>query len=157
MTQVNNNIGIVGKTITDILPVVNEGFNWELVKERFDPDPVGKAMSLHFTEDDGKEPIEEIYLGIAQGEGGEPRLVVLDSLGPNWEYLGSVVTYQDYGLKILDPDNPMTADEARYAHGGVKIQAGEGQSREKTWMVVSKVLDIMLKSHVYSDSGEGDE
>lgn len=152
MSEHETEIGIVGQTVKDILPMVNEGFNWEVVKNRFDPDPVGKAMSLHFTDEQGKEPVEKIHLGIAQGEDGEPELVFLENVGPEWGYLGVVTTYQDFGIKILDPNNPMDAERARYQHRGIKVSTPEGTSTERTWMVVSKVLDIMLESHVHKQA-----
>lgn len=157
MSKSGNGIGIVGQTIKDLLPTVNEGFNWDVVKNRFDPDPIGKAMSLHFTEESGEQPIEEIYLGIAEGAGGEPELVVLDGVGDGWDYLGAVITYQDYGLNILDPNSDMDATIARYSHGGVRIEAGEGKSKEQVWMVVSKVLDIMLESHIHVGASGGSD
>ncbi len=151
MSQSEPQIGIVGQTIKDLLPTVNEGFKWEIIENRYDEDPVGVAMSLHFTNEDGDEPIEEIYLGIGEG----PRIVLLDTMDEEaWDYLGAVVTYQDYGIRILDPDDPMTPDRARYQHSGITIHPAAEQSKERTWMVISNVLDIMLESVVYQNGHE---
>lgn len=147
MTNGEPAIGIVGQTIEDLLPVVNGGFNWDIIEKRYDENPAGTAMSLHFTNEDGNEPIEEIYLGIAEG----PRIALLDSLDGSWDYLGAVVTYQDYGLRILDPDDPMTPDRARYQHSGISIHPAQNKSKERTWMVISNVLDIMLESVIYQN------
>jgi hypothetical protein len=43
----------------------------------------------------------------------------------------------------------MDPDRARYQHAGVTIHPGPDKSRERTWLVVSNVLDIMLDSVVY--------
>jgi hypothetical protein len=149
--------GIVTETVKDLLPIVNGGFNWEIIEERYDADPSGTAMSLHFTNEDGQEPVEEIVLGIADG----PEIVVLDELTDEWDWIGAIVTYQDFGLRILDPDDPMTPDKARYQHRGITIQPGNDKSRERTWLVVSNVLDIMLESVVFqqeqADAAEAEE
>ncbi len=92
--------GIVTDTIKDLLPTVNAGFNWDIVRERYDRNPEGTAMSLHFTDDSGEEPVEEVLLGIADG----PKLVVLDEYTEEWDYLGAIVMYQKHGIRILDPD-----------------------------------------------------
>lgn len=138
-------LGIVGHTIKDLLPTVNEGFNWEIIRERYDKNPVGTAMSLHFTGEAGEEAVEEIYLGIAEG----PRIIILPGVGDEWDYIGAIITYQDYGLRILDPDDPMDPDRARYQHAGIRIDSPPGKSRERAWYVISNVLDIMLETLVY--------
>lgn len=148
MSENTTELGIVGSTIQDLLPTVNEGFNWDIIKKRYDSDPVGVAMSLHFTDEEGAEPIEEIYLGIGEG----PRIVLIDELDETWDYLGAVVTYQDFGLRILDPDDDMTPDRARYQHSGITIHPAEDESKERTWMVISNVLDIMLESVIYQNN-----
>lgn len=145
MSAPETDIGIVGQTIKDLLPTVNQGFNWDIITERYDEDPVGTAMSLHFTGEKGEEAIEEVMLGISEG----PRIVILEELTPKWDYIGAIVTYQDYGLRILDVDDPMTPDRARYQHGGVTIHPAEDESRERVWLVTSNVLDIMLESLVW--------
>ena len=144
--------GIVTDTIKDLLPTVNAGFNWDIVRKRYDRNPEGTAMSLHFTDDSGDEPVEEVLLGIAD----DPKLVVLDQYTDDWDYLGAIVMYQKHGIRILDPDDPMNADAARYQHGSVTIRPGEDKSRERTWMAVSKILDIMLESVIHSD-GDDDQ
>lgn len=144
--------GIVTDTIKDLLGTVNAGFNWDIVRERYDRNPEGTAMSLHFTDDSGEEPVEEVLLGISDG----PELIVLDEYTEEWDYLGAIVMYQKHGIRILDPDDPMNADKARYQEGSVTIQPGEGKSRERTWMAVSKILDIMLESVVHSNDGGDD-
>jgi hypothetical protein len=146
MSQSADDLGLVGQTIKDLLPTVNEGFNWDIIENRYDEDPVGTAMSLHFTDGSGEEALEDIYLGIAQG----PQIVILPGVDENWDYIGAVVTYQDFGMRILDPDDEMTPDRARYQHGGVTINSPEEKSRERTWMVISNVLDIMLESLIYN-------
>lgn len=143
--------GIVTQTITDLLDTVNAGFNWNIIEERYDENPVGTAMSLHFTDESGEEAVEEVTLGIAEG----PKIVVLGQLTDEWDYIGAIVTYQDFGLRMLDPDDPMTPDRARYQHAGVTIHPGEGKSRERTWLVVSNVLDIMLESVIYEAQTDG--
>lgn len=145
MSHEPQEFGLVGQTINDLLPTVNRGFNWDIIENRYDENPVGTAMSLHFTDEGGEESVEDIYLGIAQG----PQIVTLPGVDDQWEYIGAIVTYQDFGLRILDPDDDMTPDKARYQHGGVTIESPEGQSRERTWLVVSNVLDIMLDSLIY--------
>lgn len=156
MSQQQSGIGIVGQTVKDLLPMVNEGFNWEIIENRYDETPVGTAMSLHFTEESGDDSVEDLYLGIAEG----PRIVTLDGIGDEWDYIGAVVTYQDFGIRILDPDDEMTPDRARYQYGGVTINPAEGHSRERTWMVISNVLDIMLESVIHKEkqqSNGGDD
>lgn len=156
MSNADDDLGLVGQTIKDLLPTVNEGFNWSIIEDRYDEDPVGTAMSLHFTDEGGEEAVEEIFLGIAQG----PRIVVLPGVDDQWDYLGAIVTYQDFGLRMLDPDDKMTPDRARYQHGSVTIRAADGKSRERVWMVISNVLDIMLESVIYqrqtSDEAEAE-
>lgn len=147
MSQQEPELGLVGTTVKDLLPTVNEGFNWDLLKRRYDSNPAGSAMSLHFTAEDGEESLEDVYLGIAEG----PRLVVLPGVTEDWDYLGAIITYQDYGMRMLDPEDSMTPDRARYQHGGVTIQPAEEKSRERLWLVTSKVLDIMLESVVHNN------
>lgn len=148
MSTNQTQLGIVGQTIKDLLGVVNSGFNWDIIEDRYDEDPENVAMSLHFTNEEGQEPVEEIYLAIDEG----PSIVVLDTLNDSFDYLGAVVTYQDFGLRILDPDDDMTPDRARYQHSGITIHPAEGVSKERTWMVISNVLDIMLESVVYQQT-----
>lgn len=145
MTEDRNNIQIVGQTIQDLLPVVNAGFNWSLIERLYDDQPVGTAMSLHFTDETGEESVEDLYLAIEDG----PSVAVVPNVTEAHDYIGAVVMYQDYGLRMLDPDDPMTPDRARYHHRGVTIQPAEGKSRERTWMVISNVLDVMLESVIY--------
>lgn len=145
MSQSHDDLGLVGQTIKDLLGTVNDGFNWDIIENRYDENPVGTAMSLHFTDESGGEALEDIYLGIAPG----PQIVLLPGVDDQWDYIGAVVTYQDYGLRLLDPDDDMTPDKARYQEGGVTIHSPEGKIRERTWMVVSNVLDIMLESVIY--------
>lgn len=152
MTGGGTNIGVVGQTVADLLPTVNEGFNWDIIKNRYDESPVGTAMSLHFTDETGEQSVEDIYLGISDG----PEIVVLEEMDDSWDYIGAIITYQDFGMRLLDPDDPMTPDRARYQHGGVTIQASEGHSRERTWMVISNVLNIMLESLVYNRENKAD-
>lgn len=153
MSQQEPDLGLVGMTIRDLLPMVNEGFRWDLITEQYDEDPVGTAMSLHFTDEDGDDAIEEIFLGIAPG----PKLVVLPAINEEWDYLGAIVTYQDFGMRMLDPDDDMTPDRARYQHGGITIRAAEGESRERVWMVTSNVLDTMLESLIYQRNQKNGE
>jgi hypothetical protein len=152
MEDNETNIGLVGQTIKDLLPTVNEGFNWEIVKRRYDSDPVGTAMSLYFTEELGKDPEEQVHLGIADG----PEIVVLDAVDEEWDHIGSVVTYQDYGMKILDPDHPMDPTTARYQHAGVAIHPTGDESRERVWMVVSNVLEIILESVIHAQKTQAE-
>lgn len=145
MSQHTTELGVVGQTIQDLLPALNQGFNWDLIKRRYDDHPEGTAMSLHFTADDGEEPVEEVYLGIAEG----PRIVILDQIDDRWDYIGAVVTYQDFGMRILDPEDPMDPDRARYQHRGVQIHPAEDESRERVWLVVSNVLEVMLETVIH--------
>lgn len=151
MSNTQQGLGMVGRAIEDLLPVVNQGFNWNIIKERYDEDPVGTAMSLHLTDESGEDSIEDVFLGIATG----PQIVMLSEISDDWDYIGAVVTYQDYGLRILDPDDEMTPDKARYQHAGVTIEPGEGKSRERTWLVVSNVLDILLETVVWQQKQNG--
>jgi hypothetical protein len=152
MTENTTTLGIVGQTMKDLLPRVNAGFNWSIIRERYDESPVGTAMSVHLTDESGEESIEQVMLGIVEG----PRIVILDELTPEWEYIGAIVTYQDYGLRILDVDDPMTPDKARYQHGGVSIHPADGESRERVWLVTSNVLDIMLETLVWQQQQAAD-
>lgn len=151
MSTNQTQLGIVGQTIKDLLPIVNSGFNWDIIEKRYDENPVGLVMSLHFTTEQGDEPVEEIYLAITEG----PEIEVLQQVDSSADYLGAVVTYQDFGLRILDPDDEMTPDRARYQHKGITIHPAEGVSKERTWMVISNVLDIMLESVLYQQ-GQSD-
>lgn len=153
MSAQESEIGLVGSTIRDLLPTVNEGFNWDIVKDRFDENPVGTAMSLHFTDESGETAIEQVHLGIVEG----PKIVVLDRVDESWDYLGAIVTYQNFGLRILDPEDEMTPSKARYQHRGVTIHPAENESRTRVWLVVSKVLDVLLESVIYeSNQSEND-
>lgn len=145
MSGRETNIGLVGETVRDLLPTVNTGFDWDVIKSRYDNSPEGKAMSLHFTDDSGNNNVEDVHLGIAEG----PEVVVLDKLTDEWDYIGAIVTYQDFGLRMLNPDDPMTPNRARFQHGGVSIHEADGESRERVWMVTSNVLDIMLESVIH--------
>lgn len=145
MSQTESAEGIVTQTIRDLLPVVNEGFDSAVLVERYDEDPAGTAMSVHFTDKSGENEVEVITLGVTDAL----ELEVLPRLTDEWEYIGAIVMYQDHGLRILDPDSKMTPDRARYQYGGVTIRPSEGNSRERTWLVVSNVLDIILESVVY--------
>lgn len=155
MNQYETELGLVGGTVRDLLPTVNRGFNWDIIRDRYDESPVGTAMSIYFTDEDGGEPVEKVHLAITDG----PEIVVLQQLDDRWDYIGAIVTYQDFGLRILDPEDPMTPDRARYQHAGVTIQPAEGESRERVWLVVSNVLEIMLESIIYEQQrdGEGQE
>lgn len=152
MSETETTLGIVGQTIKDLLPLVNQGFNWSIIEERYDEAPVGTAMSVHLTDQSGEEAIEQVMLGIAEG----PRIVILEQLQPKWDYIGAIVTYQDYGLRILDVDDPMTPDKARYQHGGVTMHPAEDESRERVWLVTSNVLNIMLETLVWQQQQAGD-
>lgn len=145
--------GVVAQTVADLLDTVNEGFNWDVIYERYDSQPVGTSMSLHFTDEAGETVIEQVHLGIAEG----PRLVVLDEIGDRWDHLGDIVTYQSFGLRILDPDDPMTAEKARYQHGGVSIHPAGGEIKERVWLVTSKVLDVMLETIIHRKEQMGGE
>lgn len=138
-------LGPVGGIIADLLPHVNAGFNWDIIKNRYDNNPVGTAMSLHLTDESGEDALEDIYLGIAEG----PQIVILPEVDDSWDYIGAIVTYQDTGRRILDPDDEMDPDRARFQHGHITIRASEGHSRERVWMVISNVLEIMLESLVF--------
>lgn len=156
MSGRETNIGLVGETVRDLLPTVNSGFDWEIIKKRYDSDPTGKAMSLHFTDKTGENNVEDVHLGIAEG----PKIIVLDELTDDWHYLGAIVTYQDYGVRMLNPEDDMTPSRARFQHGGVSIHPAGDESRERVWMVTKNVLDIMLESVIYAaNSGNegGDE
>lgn len=146
--QYTTDIDIVGNAIQELLPTLNEGFNWDMVIEQYDEDPVGMAMGVFFTDQSGQEPVERVFLGVSEG----PKIVMLDGLDERWEYIGSIVTYQNYGLRILDPDDDMTPDRARYQYGGVSIHPESGHSRERVWMVISNVLEVMLESIVYQQN-----
>lgn len=145
MSETQDQPGLVEQTIRDLLPILNEGFNWELVTTRYDNDPTETALAIQFTDETGKEPVEQILLGVAEG----PRITILDGVPEDYKYLGSIVTYQDYGLRILDPQDPMDPDRARYSHNGVNIEAAEGESRERLWLVGSNVLETMLESVIW--------
>lgn len=154
MTEQTTTMGFVGETIKELLPAVNNGFDWDFIKDHYDEEPVGTAMSLHFTDEEGEETAEELYLGIAEG----PQIIVLDQLTADWDYLGAIVTRQESGARILDPKDPMTPDRARYTHRDVAIQPSEAESRERVWMVVSNVLEAMLESLIYqNDEDSGSE
>jgi hypothetical protein len=150
MSQEQPDMGLVGQTIAGLLGTVNEGFDWDVIERRYDEDPVGTAMALHFTDEDGEDAV---LLGIADG----PRIVMLDELTDEWEYIGAIVTYQRFGLRILDPIDDMTPDKARYQHRGVTIYPGEEESRERVWLVVSNVLDIMLETVIYKANQQAEE
>lgn len=145
MSADDTELGLVAQTIRDLLPAVNKGFNWEIIENRYDEDPVGTAMSLHFTDESGENAVEEVVLGIAEG----PRIVFLNGLTDEWDYIGAIVTYQNYGIRMLDPDDAMTPKRARYQHGGITIHPSGNESRERVWLVVSNVLDIMLETVIY--------
>lgn len=152
MSEYETRLGIVGNTIVDLLPTVNEGFNWETIEERYDENPVGTAMSLHFTDEEGGESSEDVHLAIAEG----PQIVVLEELDQRWDYIGAIVMYQDFGLRILDPEDPMTPDRARYQHRGVEIYPHGDESRERVWLVTSNVLDTMLESIIYEQQQQAE-
>lgn len=147
MNNQTSKIGLVGGMIQDLLPMVNRGFDWEIIKQRYDNSPEGTAMSLHLTDEQGQEPMEEIYLGLGEG----PRIVILDELTDEWDYIGAVTMYQDAGAKILDPDNDLTPDMARYRDGEVRIDTPAEKSDERVWLVISNVLEIMLESFIHGD------
>lgn len=138
-------LGLVGNTIADLLGPVNDGFNWEIVRQKYDPNPAGTALSIHFTDESGENNVETVHLGIAEG----PELVILNGIDEDWDRIGSIVTYQDFGLRILDPDDPMTPEKARYTHRGVDIHPGEGHSRERVWLVCREVLNVVLQTIVW--------
>ena len=142
------------QNVTDIieglLPQVNAGFNWELVKERFDPDPAGKALTMHFLQDDGETLAEAVTIGVTEG----PELVLTTEDDERFTKVGDIVTYQDYGLRVLDPDDPMTPQKARYQYNGVNIESIEGESRERVWLIGSTILEIMLDSVIGGNGGE---
>lgn len=150
-SKYKSELGVVGGAIAELLGTVNEGFDWDVVTERYDEDPTGMAMGLFFTNEEGDEPVEQVYVGVSSG----PEIVLIEELDASWEYIGSVVTYQDYGLRILDPDDEMDPKRARYQYGGVDIHPESGHSRERVWMVTSNVLDAMLESIIWKQkSGE---
>jgi hypothetical protein len=140
----------VGSIVGGLLGEVNAGFNWDVVRERFDPDPVGKSITLHFLNEDGETLAEKVTLGVADG----PELVLVGDDGdPRFENVGDVVTYQDYGLRVLDPDDNMTPEAARYQYNGVNIETAEGESRERVWLIASTILNIMLESIIREQNG----
>jgi len=145
--------GAVEQIVRDLLPEVNEGFNWDLVTERYDSDPVGTAMTIHFTDEEGSDAVESVHLGISEG----PEIVMLDELDPRWDYIGAIVTKQGVGLRILRPNDPMTPERARWQYRQVAIHPAEGESRERVWMVCSKVLDVMLETVIWRQQSEGGE
>ena len=135
-----------------MLPAANEGFNTDLLTERYDENPERTAMSVHFTDGPGGDELEKVALGVND----DLELEMLGTIPETYQYIGAVVTYQDYGMQILDPDHPMTPDRARYQHGGVKILPAEGESRERTWLVISNVMDIILESAIYQQNSADD-
>jgi len=147
MNEQTSKIGLVGGMVQDLLPMVNRGFDWDIIKQRYDNAPEGTAMSLHLTDEEGQEPMEEIYLGLADG----PQIVILDRLTEEWDYIGAVTMYQDAGARILDPDNDLTPDMARYRDGEVRIDTPPEKSDERVWLVISNVLEIMLESFIHGD------
>lgn len=144
--------GIVAGAIADMLPTVNEGFNTDLLTERYDENPERTAMSVHFTDESGDDELEKVALGVND----DLELEMLERIPESYRYIGAVVTYQAYGLDILDPDHPMTPDRARYQHEGVKILPAEGESRERTWLVISNVLDIILASAIHKQETDAE-
>jgi hypothetical protein len=152
MADNTTTLGVVGETMKDLLPLVNQGFNWQIIKERYDESPVGTAMAVHLSTDHEDLPDEQVILGIAEG----PRIVILERLQPKWEYIGAIGTYQEYGNRILDVNDPMTPDRARYQYDAVTIRPAEGESRERVWLVTSNVLDIMLESLVWQQEQAAD-
>lgn len=150
MSGRQTNIGIVGETVRDLLPTVNNGFDWDVIKKRYDSDPTGKAMSIHFTDESGDNSVEDIHLAITEG----PEVVLLDELTDEWEYIGAIVTYQDFGVRMLNPEDDMTPTRARFQHGGVSIHPQDGESRERVWLVTKNILEIILESVIHqSNSG----
>lgn len=146
MSQPQPSTGPVTDMIVDLLPTVNEGFNWDVITERFDKDPVGTAMSLHFTTETGDEPEEELLLAITDG----PEIEVVEEVTDAHDYIGALVMYQHIGLRILDADDRMDPVRARYQANAVTIHPGEGKSRERTWLVVSNVLQIILNTVIHT-------
>lgn len=137
--------GVVGQTIKDLLPVLNEGFNWEIVTGRYDKDPTQTALTIEFTNEGGDKVVEHVTLGVMEG----PEITILEEVPEHYKWMGAIVTYQDYGIRILDPNDDMTPDRARYTHRGVQIQPAEGESRERLWLVASSIMESMLESVVW--------
>lgn len=153
--SVRTDAGIVGEIIQNILPKVNEYLDWEYIREHYDEDPTGVAMAVSFVEsEDDDEPAETLLFGIAEG----PEVILLNQLTPEWEYLGTVMTFQEYGVKIFTPDDEMTPHKARYQYGGVDIYPAEGHSRTRLWYVGSEVLTMVMNTLEYeannADAGE---
>lgn len=150
--------------VTDIiealLPKVNAGFNWDVVQDRFDPDPTGKSLTMHFLAEDGETLAEAITLGVHDKNADDstsdidPELIITTEDDDRFEKVGDIVTFQDYGLRVLDPDDPMTPQKARYQYNGVNIESIEGESRERVWLIGSTILEIMLDSIINADGGD---
>jgi hypothetical protein len=145
MSKTEDQPGVVEQTIKDLLPVLNAGFDWERVKQFYDKHPEGTAITLQFKDKGGENTIEEITMVVNDG----PEIAITDAVPEDYNWLGVIATYQDYGLKILDPEHPMGPDEARYTHRGVTIHPAEEESRERLWLVGSGVLESMLESVIW--------
>lgn len=153
MSEQGQESTLVTDTIRGLLPVINSGFDTTELTERYDANPERTAMSIHFTDADGERAIERIVLGLDD----DLEVTILDGIPDGWRNIGAIVTYQDYGLRILDPDDDMTPQRARYQHAGVRIEPADGEHRERVWLVISSMLEVILESIIYKQQLDDDD
>jgi hypothetical protein len=153
MSETQDQPGVVEQTIKELLPTLNAGFEWERVKQFYDKHPEHTAITLQFKNKSGEKTVEEITLVVDDG----PEIAITNTVPEEYKWLGVIATYQDYGLKILDPEHPMGPDEARYTHRGVTIHPAEDESRERLWLVGSGVLESMLESVIWKQEQEQEQ
>lgn len=151
MSESQEQMGMVERTIRDLLPTLNAGLNWEEILERYDANPSHTVMAIQFADKEGAEVKEQVLLGIKPG----PEITVFDEVPEDYTFLGAIETYQDYGIRILDPDDDMTPATARYTMNGVTIRPVEGESKERLWLVGSNVLESMLQSIIWKQNNGG--
>ena len=130
------------------LPAVNENLDWETLKARFDPDPVGNSlgMVLYKTDADGTDKVVESF-GFRVVDGPTITLDQYDieaAGNPSQVFgLGDVITYRETAINVLHPDRDLTPQKACYQRGEVDLNAANPIQKRRVWLVGSAILEMI--------------
>lgn len=133
----SKSLGIVGSLVNELLPMVS--VDWDEIKARSDPQPEGKALSIVLLTNSG-DPIEEFTLAVDD----KPSIVLVDSADEEWDRKGHLVAYQETALRILDPEDEMTPQRARYQYANIKVFPKNDSSRELIWIIAQKICENLI-------------
>lgn len=139
-------LGPVGSIIETLLPHVNRSID----KERFQ-DQQNKALRFTLLDKSGN-PVERFPLAV---ENDSISLTMVDHTNSELEWYGDVVLQQESGLKLLDPEDSMSPDRARYQYKQLTVFPKENNSRKIAWLFCSALLDSLSTTELAVNEWRG--